>query len=86
MEKEITIDPAGRLVIPKEIRQRHQLSAGSRLIVVEDGDRIVLVPRQAQPSTIEIGGLLVFTGRLSGEAPDHRQLRESRIARKAGAP
>jgi AbrB family looped-hinge helix DNA binding protein len=85
MEREITIDPSGRLVIPKEIRQRHRLTGGSRLIVVEDGDRIVLVPRQAQQSTVEVGGLLVFTGRLGGDVPDHRRLREERIARKAGA-
>jgi len=84
MEKEITIDPSGRLVIPKEVRRRHRLTAGSRLILVEDGDRIVLVPRQAEPSTVETGGLLVFTGRLNGDVPDHRELRESRSARQAG--
>jgi AbrB family looped-hinge helix DNA binding protein len=84
MAQEITIDASGRLVIPKDVRQRHRLAAGSRLILVEDGDRIVLVPRQAQTSTIEAGGLLVFTGHLTGDIPDHREVREFRIARKAG--
>jgi AbrB family looped-hinge helix DNA binding protein len=78
MEQEITIDASGRVVIPKEVRERHRLAAGTRLRLGEEGDRIVLSPVQEDAVAVERGGLLVFQGRLVGEVPDHRQLRELR--------
>ena len=39
----VTIDEKGRVVIPREVRERLGLSKGSRLLLVElGGDRIVL--------------------------------------------
>ena len=81
MATSITIDASGRLVIPKDVRERHQLHAGSRLELTEEEERLVLVPLQSQPSTKETAGLLVFTGRLTGSVPDHRELREARLSR-----
>ena len=80
MAKTITIDGSGRLVIPKDIRERHHLRTGSRLELTEDDDRLVLVPLRVQPTTKETAGLLVFTGKLIGSVPDHRDLRESRLS------
>lgn len=84
MPREITIDASGRVVIPKIVRSRHRLSAGTRLTLVEEDDRLILIPRPAHTATAERGGLLVFRGRLSGEVPDHRALREERLDRLGG--
>jgi AbrB family looped-hinge helix DNA binding protein len=72
-------------VIPKDVRRRHQLSAGSRLTLIEDGDRLVLVPEQQQTVAVEQGGLLIFRGELPRDFPDHRQLREERFTRVGGS-
>jgi len=81
---EITIDAAGRVVIPKEVRQKHHLSGGSRLTLVTDEERLVLIPSRQQTSTIEKAGLLVFRGELDVETPDHRAIREESLARFGG--
>jgi AbrB family looped-hinge helix DNA binding protein len=83
MPTEVTIDASGRLVIPKNVRARHRLSAGARLTLVEEDDRLVLVPQHAEPLVAERGGLLVFRGRLTGEMPNHRELRQERLDRLA---
>jgi AbrB family looped-hinge helix DNA binding protein len=79
MPEEITIDGSGRIVIPKDVRARHRLNAGARLLLVEEEGRLVLVPRGAETSTVERGGILVFRGALTGAVPDHRQLRDERL-------
>jgi AbrB family looped-hinge helix DNA binding protein len=80
----ITIDASGRVVIPKRTRQRLRLTAGSRLRLEEDGERLMLVPEASEPSVIERQGLLIFSGRLVGEVPDHREVREERLGRLGG--
>jgi AbrB family looped-hinge helix DNA binding protein len=79
MPEEITIDASGRLVIPKDVRARHRLTAGARLLLLEEEDRLVLVPRAAETSTVERAGILVFRGTLGGAVPDHRDLRNERF-------
>jgi AbrB family looped-hinge helix DNA binding protein len=79
MGREIAIDTSGRLVIPKDVRARHRLNPGTRLWLEEEGDRLVLVPAPEAPLTVEESGLLVFRGRLTGEIPDHRELRLERL-------
>lgn len=84
MAEEITIDASGRLVIPKPVRERHRLAAGTRLVLVEENERLVLVPRHGDTVAEERDGLLVFRGRLTATVPDHRALREERLDRFAG--
>ncbi len=84
MEKEITIDASGRVVIPKDVRRRHHLSGGSRLLLSDDSEKLVLVPRREVGGTVEKHGLLVFQGRLEPDLPDHRDDREDRLARLMG--
>lgn len=85
MEREIAIDSSGRVVIPKDVRRRHRLSAGTRIELLEEGDRLVLVPQQAQTSAVERAGIMVFCGRLPVDVPDHRRLREERADHLAGS-
>jgi len=84
MARQVTIDSSGRLVIPKDVRQSHHLEAGTRLTLVEEEDRLVLVPETAQPRLVEKNGLLVVSGPVTGEIPDHRTLRQERIDRQSG--
>ncbi len=44
----VTIDRAGRVVIPKEVRDRLAIAADSELELTADGDGIRLTPRRAR--------------------------------------
>lgn len=84
MEKEITIDASGRVVIPKEVRRRHHLLGGSRLILSDDDEKLTLTPRRESGGTVKKHGILVFKGRLDPGLLDHRVDREDRLSRLAG--
>jgi len=80
MEDIITIDAAGRLVVPKAIRTRLALREGTRFHVrEEEGRRLVLEPVSEDAVPAEVEGLLVIRGHLIGEIPDHREQRAQRI-------
>lgn len=76
----ITIDASGRVVIPKDVRDRHGLGGGARLTLVDLPDKVLLVPAHDEPRLVERNGLLVVAGPRSSEIPDHRDLREERLA------
>jgi AbrB family looped-hinge helix DNA binding protein len=59
----ITIDRAGRIVVPKEIRQRLGLRAGTELEIVDHPDGILLRIPEMQPTLLSMNGLLVHQGR-----------------------
>jgi AbrB family looped-hinge helix DNA binding protein len=79
MEEITTIDAAGRLVVPKPMRTRLRLEAGTRVRVSEEGDRLVLEPLADEVVPVEVDGVLVIRGRLTGDVPDHREQRAQRI-------
>ncbi len=79
MAQEITIDNSGRLVIPKRVRRAHRLEAGSRLTLIDEADRLILVPQHREAQLVEKDGLLVVTGVEPMDIPDHRALREQRL-------
>ncbi len=58
----ITIDQAGRLVIPKAIRDRFNLVPGSELEVDASGNEIRLWVAGMEPSMIEKRGIVVHHG------------------------
>jgi len=60
MARAATIDVAGRLVIPKPIRQRLRLVAGTRLHITEEDDRLVLSPERPEPRLVEQDGYLII--------------------------
>lgn len=72
------------MVIPKDVRRSHHLVAGTRLTLVEEDHRLILIPEVAQPRLVEKNGLLVVSGSCTGEIPDHRTIREERIDRQSG--
>ena len=84
---EVTIDEYGRIVIPKSIRARLGLEAGSSLKLDvdasgEERESITLRPEGQEPPLRREGDLLVHTGRLTDENFDVvEQLRAQRDER-----
>ncbi len=60
----IQIDKAGRIVVPKPIRERLGLSAGSGLTLEETPEGFTLRPLEERPSLIRKKGFLVYGGEL----------------------
>lgn len=60
---ELTIDRAGRLVIPKRFRERFHLVSGSKLEIEADGEGIHLRPAGSGSDSLRRErGLLVHSG------------------------
>lgn len=84
MAYEATIDQSGRLVIPKPLRDRLGLSAGTRLHITADEGTLRLSPDRPAPALREREGFLVIeTGGGEGVEADHRAERERRARRLA---
>jgi AbrB family looped-hinge helix DNA binding protein len=82
MNTTVTLDKAGRVVIPKTLRDELHLEPGDALSLKSEGERVTLRPvRSASPLRRE-HGVWVFRGsqRLSAAATDQvlRNLREQR--------
>ena len=78
------LDRFGRIVIPKEIRQRLGLKPGTEIEIDEHGSEVVLKRiRNETPLKLE-DGVLVFTGSATGDLMDairtHREERLTRVA------
>lgn len=58
----IVIDEAGRLVLPKPIRDAFRLRAGSRLHVEPCGDHLRLRPVEVAPALVQVDGWWVHQG------------------------
>lgn len=69
-----TIDAAGRLVVPKELRDRLGITAGSRVEIREDGSglRLDLV---ASDVVVEVDGYLLVSSEAAISDDDVRELR-----------
>jgi AbrB family looped-hinge helix DNA binding protein len=78
----VTIDKAGRIVVPKEFRQRLGLHPNMELELVDHPNGLLLRVADAKPSLIKINGLLVHHGRAEPGAELTRTVelaREERI-------
>ena len=60
----LTMDKAGRVILPKPLRDRLGLHAGSSLEVIESAEGVVLKPVEEEPSMVKEGNTWVFTGKL----------------------
>lgn len=67
MKTLIPIDKAGRVVLPKEIRQRFHLLSGDKLSLELISDGVILHASMARPSLSEQNGLLVHEGEAVGD-------------------
>ena len=60
----LKINKAGRVVLPKPVRDRYGLRAGADLEVQETTEGVVPRPVSQRPSLVRAGRFLVHTGRL----------------------
>jgi AbrB family looped-hinge helix DNA binding protein len=90
MTTRLTIDKAGRIVLPKPVRDELQLSPGDSLEVDSSEERVILRPVRGNGRIYKKQGVWVFD---SGEPLDAdvvnktiRQGREERERRNLGKP
>ena len=60
----LKMDKAGRVILPKPVRDRLGLHEGSDLEILEIPEGIVLKPVERRPSMVKKQGLWVHTGKL----------------------
>ncbi len=58
----LRMDPAGRIVFPKPLRQRLGLEDAAELEAVEQPDGLLLRPVKQKPSMLRVGGVWVHQG------------------------
>jgi AbrB family looped-hinge helix DNA binding protein len=81
MDEIITIDRAGRVVIPVHVRRRLHLTPGTRLRIRAQGSQIILDPLPPENRTEVKDGLLVVHRRLGGRDVDRRTVPMERLDR-----
>jgi AbrB family looped-hinge helix DNA binding protein len=69
MSTTVEIDKAGRIVIPKKMRDAMHLKSGTRLRIENSGERLVLEPDFPEPRLEMRDGLWVMVGdsRMTGD-------------------
>lgn len=83
----LKMDKAGRVILPKPVRDRLGLHEGSDLEILEIPEGIVLKPAERRPSMVKKQGLWVHTGKLPPGfdiVQAIRDDREERIRKLAG--
>jgi AbrB family looped-hinge helix DNA binding protein len=89
MSPKVTLDRAGRVVLPKALRDEMRLSPGDTLDITVKGDEVTLRPRRGATPLQKERGVWVFrTGRplTAGETEATlRDIRAQRYRRNAGA-
>jgi len=80
MKNTLTIDAAGRLVIPKEVRRQLKLDPGSKVRLEVGEDHVTLRPVQEAPVMVKRHGWWVHLGKLDSDVTDFVQRdREERL-------
>jgi AbrB family looped-hinge helix DNA binding protein len=88
MNMDVQIDSAGRVVLPKKVRERFRLHGGDRLILEIRGDAIQLRPQQSTARWERVNGVLVLVSETSlpegrDFVSESREERIEEIARRA---
>jgi AbrB family looped-hinge helix DNA binding protein len=85
MATKITLDKAGRVVLPKPLRDRMQLAPGDTFQLESEGERITLLPVRPKATLKKECGVWVYQGESSDASiPDlfdserDKRLHESR--------
>jgi AbrB family looped-hinge helix DNA binding protein len=76
----LTIDGAGRVVIPKPIRDKLGLQAGSTLELLETSEGVTLIPADQKDPWVRKGRFLVYTGEVPAGWDVVRAIEEEREA------
>jgi AbrB family looped-hinge helix DNA binding protein len=86
MLTKLTLDQAGRLMIPKALRQQLHLGPGDTLQLESEGDRITLRPVRPEALLKKEQGVWVFQGEpVNASIPDLiDQQREKRLRELTG--
>ena len=88
MNATVEIDKAGRIVVPKKLRDALHLTPGTRLKVERSGDQLILGQDFPEPKLEMVDGLWVMNGGPRLEPVDVNTLideqRERRMAYVAG--
>ena len=61
---QLKIDSAGRIILPKQVRDRLRLRAGSNLELEEHPEGLMLRPVSQKPSMVKKDGMWVHLGKL----------------------
>jgi AbrB family looped-hinge helix DNA binding protein len=86
MNTTLTLDKAGRIVLPKPVRDELQLSPGDSLEVESSEERIVLRPARGRGQMRKEGGVWVFdSGEVLSEQTVRKTLRKVRDQRNRKA-
>lgn len=83
-----TIDAAGRLVVPKALREQFDLAPGSEIEIEPTGDGVIIRSADRNPALVDRAGVLVHHGPRTASldiAAFVRQERESRARRSDAA-
>jgi AbrB family looped-hinge helix DNA binding protein len=79
-----TLDRFGRVVVPKDIRDRLGLRPGAEIEIDEKGNEVVLKPVEHEPPLMVKEGILVFSGTATGDIRGAvRAHREERLRQAA---
>jgi AbrB family looped-hinge helix DNA binding protein len=62
MNATVEIDKAGRIVVPKKMREALHLTPGTRLTIVRQGERLTLEPNVPTSELVQQDGLWVMAG------------------------
>jgi AbrB family looped-hinge helix DNA binding protein len=88
MNAKVTLDQAGRVVLPKTLRDELHLSPGDTLDITVKGDEVTLRPRRGATPLQKERGVWVFrTGKplIAGETEETlRNIRAQRHRQNAG--
>lgn len=77
----VRVDKAGRLVLPKAIRQRLGLKNGGRVALEQGPDGVTLRPTKTGPKFANEHGVLVYVGKIPKGLDWERFREEEREAR-----
>jgi AbrB family looped-hinge helix DNA binding protein len=83
---ETTVDKFGRVVIPKKIRDEHDLEPGTQVRIEEKDDGIILIPVRGEHNLRSKDGVLVYTGMPTGDIGDVVSKHREKRARSVGKP
>ncbi len=81
-----TLDRFGRVVLPKEVRERLGLEPGAVLEIEETGAEIRLKPQRGESGIAVKDGVLVYTGKARGDIESSvDSLRRGRLRKVGGS-